>query len=116
MLNDSQNQPPNEYESLLALLPALASAELVHVWEDAFAPAERTWKEIPPRTGFDAGPVGVGPVAVDVVQKHQIAPLARLRHQRTGAGVEIGVREGIRLRSDGLHRRQRQRDGEDHGS
>jgi hypothetical protein len=29
----------------------------------AFAPPERTWKEIPPRTGFDAGPVGVGPVA-----------------------------------------------------
>lgn len=28
-----------------------------------FAPAARTWKEVPPRTGFHMGPVGVGPVA-----------------------------------------------------
>ena len=28
-----------------------------------FAPAERIWRELPARTGFHAGPVGVGPVA-----------------------------------------------------
>jgi hypothetical protein len=28
-----------------------------------FAPAERAWEAIPPRAGFDLGPVGVGPVA-----------------------------------------------------